>query len=211
MSSRAKRYVTEALAHTGLAMLSSEVAATLRPDLWRDQRDCGGELHEERSRVWMKSLPGVRSVWVRRQVDDAPSVEVLCRSDARLLGRLHEVTGETWLAIALDDAERSTPWSKRVRLTQGNAASRHETDAAPQRTPRASAGDVHEGVHTARAGMTCSQCARLTAGHRCAARAESGLLEPHPNVPRRCVAFIASDEVAVLPRTGVELWPELQQ
>lgn len=185
--SNAERYVTEGLAHAGFAVISGEVAFTLRPDLWSTGVDAGMQLARLRS--------GARHRVARYTVQfdglNRP-VEVLARSIDRLALRLEWVTGMAVVDIAdLQAAIKTQP----VQVV------------ARQPTPQPG-GDQFAGVTTAQPGRTCGECDHILMTGRCSAHAESGLEWPHPNTPRRCPAFKPLWD-SYDGRTGQVLWPEL--
>lgn len=182
----AEKYVTESLAACGLAVISGQVAATLRPDLWRAGTEAGVDL----ARLKVSNRQGVARYSVQFEGLNRP-VEVLARSADRLALRLEWVTG--FRATDIDVVEPP----------QGTRPKPAPPAAKPD--PRA---DRYPGVVTKEEGRQCGSCKHFTAGGLCKASQVSGIERPHGGTRRRCLGFTPLFEDRDQ-RSGLQLWPEL--
>lgn len=187
--SNAQKYVTESLAASGLAVISGQVACTLRPDLWSAGTTAGMELAKLRTDY----LLGVGRFTVQLDGLNRP-VTVLARSDDRLALRLQWLTG---MAV-LDIGEVAAAKAPQAMPTQPPAR-------APAKDPR---GDQFADVKTAEPGRSCGDCKRLAATGRCMDSELTGLEWPNRKALRRCPQFVPQWE-AMDNRIGAQLWPEL--
>ncbi|RUP35577.1 MAG: hypothetical protein EKK45_00805 [Curvibacter sp.] len=179
-------FAQQALAHTGLVILSARFAIEQRPDLWADGLACAAEFGQAMARNSFANLPGIR---FKAALDDQSTpVIVVARSADQLAARIEWLTGRKVISL---EATVSPP----------------QAVVAPP-APSAPPEDRHHGVVTRESSVTCSDCSAFTAGHSCSSAVQSGTEHPAANVPRRCLAF-APHWDAVDKRCGAERWPEL--
>lgn len=123
--SKAAKYIHEALASGGFAVIDAEVAATLRPDLWsRGGAEAGGDLLLLRRTNQLVGLRGVHRMTVRLRGIDRDLL-VLTRSLDLLDRRIQWVTGRE--VVALEHEIQAPAAPARNDLTAG-AARRAEED-----------------------------------------------------------------------------------
>lgn len=188
--SRVEQYTIQSLAHTGFAIVDSQWAVTLRPDLWG--RNGGMEAAHDFMRA-VNFLGGINNV--RRftlRIKGRRDCIVLARGVAHLAQRIEWVTGEAVQELHQEADEGGLIPTQPEPVARASVAS----------------GDKWHGIATKEHGRTCSGCSHMTAGHQCSQAAESGIQVPAANVPRRCLAFTPPFE-AIDNRTGRQLWPEL--
>lgn len=190
---RIENYLHTSLAGAGFVILDSQIACTLRPDLWgvNGGMEAAYEMARPHNQNKIAAIPGDR--YLLRLKGHPRDIEVIARNDDMLDRRIQWVTGkEIHELIAASELE--------------GVAVVDETQAKP----RANRGgdDVHQGVHTAEPGRSCSQCDRVSANGACMASEESRINHPAANVIRRCVAFrpvFGSNDG----RSAAQLWPEI--
>lgn len=212
---KAYQYATQSLGHTGFAILTSSIAAELRPDLWRNGLDASGDFLLKDWREQLLALPGTQQRQLKLTGIEGP-VKVLTRSLVRIEERVEEVTGrKCQLLPSTPAAADESEWSKRRRnaletdkATTADAVSPDDQSAVRPRARATFAGDLWLGVQTRNGTRTCGDCAHLSAGHTCIESRRSLLTEPLPRAPRRCLAFKARFE-GMDSRSGEDLWPEL--
>jgi hypothetical protein len=184
------RYGNESLAASGIAVWNSQIAMTLRPDLWSSGVDCGMDFGRLYSRQVIDShLDGkCHTCFVTLEGIDA-RVKVLARSLDMIAKRVEWLTGYTVIKI---DVESHVPRPVRAVVPPRVAVN----------------GDRFSGVVTKEAGIACSNCNHFTAGHSCRNPEVSGIAVPDSRVGRRCLAFVPIYE-SMDSRSGVQRWPEL--
>lgn len=193
MTTKTHLYINQSLAACGFAVLSSQIAWKLRPDLWSSAQDCGISFSPR-----PVDHPHVRKVTAH--LAGFGPVPVLTRSLDLLASRIGWITG--YAVESINDEEGAQP----VR------------PVAVAAVPSAEVPDIRAGknygVTTKEGPRSCSTCDNYTAGGACKAAA-SGLLDfvsgeyrPRPNSPRKCLGF-AAKYGAMDGRDGRTLWPEI--
>ena len=189
--SKANRYVTESLFASGLAVIDTSIACSMRPDLWHSGLETAGDFSP--GHYHPIDRPGVLHFTIKFEGRER-MVEVLARSDDRLALRLEWLTGLKVESIYAKDELNRKPVSAQAA-------------AAPAR--RDSGGDRHADIETKEPGRRCSDCSHLGATGSCLARKVSGIERPTVGVVRRCVTFKPYFD-AMDQRDGAALWPELK-
>jgi len=90
--SKAVHYATQALAASGFAILGSQVAVAMRPDIWSSAMECSGDFVTAKQRNAFAAIPGVHRRQVKLAGVDRPLM-VLTRSLDMLEKRIEWVTG----------------------------------------------------------------------------------------------------------------------
>lgn len=90
MSTKTQQYAHQSLAACGFAVMNSQVAWRLRPDLWASAQDCGMDFTSK------LSIPDTQRLSVKLLGLDTPVV-VLTRSLDQLEQRIEWVTGFKWM------------------------------------------------------------------------------------------------------------------
>lgn len=97
MHPKAERYVVEALAHTGFAILSPMVAYRLRPDILRSASDAGFAFN---GLDLVKDLSQMGALaFYRARLQEVGEAVVVARSGKRLAERIEELTGLAVLSL----------------------------------------------------------------------------------------------------------------
>ncbi len=190
---RIDHYIHASLAGAGFVILDSQIACTLRPDLWGANGgiEAAHEMTNARRRSKIAAIPGYR--FLLRLQGHPRDAEVIARSDDMLDRRIQWATGMKVLDLF--------PMAELEGVTMVDEAT------TKPRAIRAS-DDLHHGTKTAEPGRTCSQCDRLSVNGMCMAPEDSQINRPAANVLRRCKAFTplwGSDDG----RSAAQLWPEI--
>lgn len=122
MNTETKTYAHQSLAACGFAVMSGQVAWTLRPDLWGSDRACGSSLQT-----------GMTVAGTRAMVADLAGlgrVRVLTRSTDMLAKRIEWVTGFAVNSLAEEDA---APAPAGASFQQLAAQRRHDEHQAELR------------------------------------------------------------------------------
>lgn len=191
MSNKISKYIDESLAATGFVILTSAAAYRLRSDLWTSGPECGSDFAGKNWQHHVGYLQGIKRFHAR--IEGMPGLtDVIARSADHLVTRIRWITGLEVTALFAEEDIAGQPAPSDV-----------------PRKPVALSGDLHAGTQTAQGPRSCSVCENFTAGHACTKPKESGIERPNSREPRRCLAFEplwdSGDN-----RTGVQLWPELQ-
>lgn len=193
MSSKFNQYLYQSMAATGFCILDSGIAASFRPDLWVNGRECGGDFLDVKRRGFANP-PGARNYLLRLK-SIAHDLTLLARSSQQLVQRIEWITGmDVAELIAFDQlqGESSASAVARRAATSGSAS-----------------GDQYRGVVTREAGRTCSGCEYVGAAGSCMKSVNTGIERPLLNLDRRCLEFKPVWGQSMDDRTGRQLWPEL--
>lgn len=207
---RAFEYAAQSLAHAGFVVMHGQIAVELRPDLWHTGIEASGDVADRRTRTRLEALPRVSKLLVRLDGFDDP-VDVLARSMDSLATRIEQITGRRCKRVDEGNAEPIGAWERRCAAMDQQARTKVAAASVASAPPvrRGSAdGDAWAHVATKEGPRTCGKCSRYSAAGTCMAAAESGLAEPNPRTPRRCIAFTPRFE-SLDGRAGRVLWPEL--
>jgi hypothetical protein len=190
---RIENYVHTSLAGAGFVILDSQIACTLRPDLWgaNGGMEAALEMARPHNRNKIAAIPGHR--FLLRLQGHPRDAEVIARSDDMLDRRIQWATGMEVLDL--------------FSMAELEGVAMVDEATTKPRAIRAS-DDLHHGTKTAEPGRTCSQCDRLSVNGMCMASEDSQINRPAANVLRRCKAFTplwGSDDG----RNAAQLWPEI--
>jgi len=191
MSTKTRLYIDQSLAACGFAVLSSQIAWKLRPDLWSSAQECGVSFAP-------RLQDHLQVLKVTAHLAGIGPVSVLTRSLALLDSRIEWITG--CQVEAIDDAPTVT-----------KAASAMVPAVVKVADIRAG---KDYGIVTKEGPRTCSACDSLGAGGACIAAARgdldfvTGEYRPLQNAPRKCLGFAARYEDPD-GRNGRTLWPEI--
>lgn len=190
---RIETYLHTSLAGAGFVILDSQIACTLRPDLWGGNggMEAAHEMANARRRSKIAAIPGHR--FLLRLEGHPRDVELIARNDDMLDRRIQWVTGIVVLDLIpmaeLEGVAMVDEFTTKPRAFRGSD-------------------DLHHGTKTVEPGRTCSQCDRLSVNGMCMTAADSQIQRPAANVLRRCKAFTplwGSDDG----RNAAQLWPEI--
>jgi len=190
---RIENYVHTSLAGAGFVILDSQIACTLRPDLWgaNGGMEAAHEMARPHNRNKIAAIAGHR--FLLRLQGHPRDAEVIARSDDMLDRRIQWATGMKVLDL--------------FPMAELEGVAMVDEATTKPRAIRAS-DDLHHGTKTAEPGRTCSQCDRLSVNGMCMAAEDSQIQRPAANVLRRCKAFTplwGSDDG----RNAAQLWPEI--
>ncbi len=191
---RLENYLHTSLSGAGFVILDSQIACTLRPDLWGTNggMEAAYEMYRPHNKNKIRAIHGKR--FLLRLEGRLRDIELIARSEDMLERRIHWATGlDAFELISASELEGEAMYDP--------------AQTAKLRATRIS-DDLHHGTPTAEPGRTCGQCEHLTANGACKTAKASGIEYPAANALRRCTAFTpiwGGDEK----RTGAELWPEL--
>lgn len=191
---RLENYLHTSLSGAGFVILDSQIACTLRPDLWGTNggMEASYEMHRPHNQNKIRAIRGTR--FLLRLNGQPRDIEVIARSEDMLERRIHWATGLQVLDLI--------PASELEGVAMVDTA-----QTANLRATRA-IDDLYHGTPTAEPGRTCGQCEHLAVNGACKSAKDSGIGFPAANALRRCPAFApiwgADDK-----RTGAQLWPEV--
>jgi hypothetical protein len=193
------QYTHQALAASGFAVIDSQVAMTMRPDIWNSGMVCAGEFAQKSTKNSLGGISGVMRMTARLSGLDRP-VRVLTRSTDRLAERIEWVTG-----FVVDKLE-----PEQVATSQVAPA------AIIPRRPNPNAIEfVAVTISTANLPRSCSVCDNLTHGGNCKEAVHQGEApewKPSANAPRLCLHYVPDHYTTSTTSdysTGRELWPEV--
>lgn len=224
MSNNVKEYAAQCLAGAGFAIIDSEVAMTLRPDLWTSGIECHGAFASHHAPHALGALVGVQRFKVLFEGAERPLL-VLVRCSDQLQERIRWVTGRRVLDLA-PEAEEIKPREPASRAKWREFQQRREpvekapAVTIPPRKERPVPPDV-EGLvgQFAEPPRPCTACGNRNSAGTClpAARGEfqgrPTNYRPSADHPRRCLHYSPGTHLTTGERrdtrTGRELWPEL--
>lgn len=190
MSTKFNRYIDDSLASTGFVVLNSQVAYTMRSDLWSGGMECGADFGSNTWRNRLGYIQGLKRFHVR--IAGIPGlVDVYSRSADSLARRLEWITG-----FEIENL-----------YEEQELAGELIPEPTPER-PRNVAEDRYKGIVTAEPARSCSSCDCLTAGHACRKAPETGIAHPAANIRRLCLGYTPMFDASDM-RKGPQIWPEL--
>lgn len=102
MSTKTHAYLSQSLAATGFALLDSQMAYLLRPDLWATGQDCAMDFRPEKILTIQRVTRMTATIEGRR-------IPVLVRSTVNLAERIEEITGCKVQCIEVEKAPAEKP------------------------------------------------------------------------------------------------------